>query len=62
MATVITNTDIGAFLGFAGSPLKLNAIEQLRGNNYIIVYGKNNTPQQNGIELLSKYNFAKIVI
>ena len=60
MATVITNTDIGAFLGFAGSPLKLNAIEQLRGNNYIIVYGKNNTPQQNGIELLSKYNLAKI--
>lgn len=59
MATVITNTDIGANLGFSGSPLKLVASEQLRGNNYIVVYGKNNTPQQNGFELISKYNFAK---
>jgi hypothetical protein len=61
MATIITSTDIGANLGFTGSPLKLAAREQLRGNNYIVVYGNNNTPQQNGIELLSKYNFAKIV-
>lgn len=60
MATVITNTDIGANLGFSGSPLKLVANEQLRGQNYIVVYGKNNTPQQNGFELLSKHNFAKI--
>ena len=59
MATVITNTDIGANLGFSGSPLKLVANEQLRGNNYIVVYGKNNTPQQNSLELISKYNFAK---
>jgi hypothetical protein len=60
MATIITNTDIGANLGFAGSPLKLVAREQLRGNNYIVVYGNNNTVEQNGIELVSKLNFAKI--
>jgi hypothetical protein len=60
MATIITNTDIGANLGFAGSPLKLVAREQLRGNNYIVVYGNNNTVEQNGIELASKLNFAKI--
>ena len=60
MATVITNTNIGAGLAFNGSPLKLVAQEQLRGNNYIVVYGKNNTSQQNGFELISKYNFAKI--
>jgi hypothetical protein len=60
MATVITNTDIGAFLGISGSPQKLNAIEQLRGNNYIVVYGKSQTVEQNGIELVSKYNLAKI--
>jgi hypothetical protein len=60
MATIITSTDIGANLGFTGSPLKLAAREQLRGNNYIVVYGNNNTTQQNGIELFSKLNFAKI--
>ena len=61
MATVITNTDIGALLGISGSPQKLVATEQLRGQNYIVVYGKNQTPQQNGFELISKYNFAKVV-
>lgn len=61
MATVITNTDIGAFLGFSGSPLKLIAQEQLRGQNYIVVYGNNNSIQQNGFELWNKYNFAKTV-
>jgi hypothetical protein len=60
MATVITNTDIGSNLALAGSPLKLTATEQLRGQNYIVVYGKNQTPQQNGFDLYSKYNLAKI--
>lgn len=59
MATVITNTDIGAFLGISGSPLKLVAQEQLRGQNYIVVYGNNQTIEQNGFELWNKYNFAK---
>ena len=61
MATVITNTDIGSFLGISGSPLKLVAQEQLRGQNYIVVYGNNNSIQQNGFELWDKYNFAKTV-
>jgi hypothetical protein len=59
MATVITNTDIGAFLGFSGSPLKLVAQEQLKGQSYIVVYGNNLNPSLNGLELYNKYNLAK---
>ena len=60
MATVITSTDIGGlFLGFGGSPLKLMAKEQLRGQSYIVVYGDKFIPELNGVELYSKYNFAK---
>jgi hypothetical protein len=59
MATVITSTDIGAFLEISGSPLKLNAQEQLRGENYIVVYGNNTDIAQNGVELINKYDYAK---
>ena len=60
MATVITNTDIGTLLEISGSPQKLNATEQLRGQNYRVVYAKNLNPQQNGVELYNAYIFAKL--
>ena len=59
MATLITNTDLGNSL-YVSFINKLEARDQLRGNNYIVVYG-NNTPLNNGADLVSKLNFAKFI-
>jgi hypothetical protein len=59
MATLITNTDLGNSL-YVSFINKLEARDQLRGNNYIVVYG-NNTPGNNGADLVSKLNFAKFI-
>jgi hypothetical protein len=59
MATLITNTNLGNSL-YVSFINKLEARDQLRGNNYIVVYG-NNTPENNGADLVSKLNFAKFI-
>jgi hypothetical protein len=57
MATLITNSDLGNSLLILGD--KLEVKEQLKGNNYIIVYGNLFNTFSNGDELVEKLAFAK---
>jgi|688.fasta_scaffold06724_4 hypothetical protein len=57
MATLITNSDLGNSLLILED--KLEAKEQLKGNNYIVVYGNLFNTFSNGTELVDKLAFAK---
>jgi hypothetical protein len=57
MATLITNSDLGNSLLILGD--KLEVKEQLKGNNYIVVYGNLLNTLSNGTELVDKLTFAK---
>jgi hypothetical protein len=60
MATLITNSDLGNSL-YVSVIDKLEAKDQLRGNNYIVVYGNLLNTSSNGTELVDKLAFAKTV-
>jgi len=60
MATLITNSDLGNSL-YVSVIDKLEAKDQLKGNNYIVVYGNLLNTLSNGTELVDKLAFAKTV-
>ena len=60
MATLITNSDLGNSL-YVSVIDKLEAKDQLKGNNYIVVYGNLLSTVSNGTELVDKLDFAKTV-